>query len=330
MPGWSDVLAELNASLAYNNGQPDFDGVRRAHLAALHRLTGRSVVLYASDWLSPNPAGGEATAINLRDMQGLMEVFRGLPGPGLDLILHSPGGSPEAVDRLVRYMRSKYDDVRVFVPLAAMSAATMWSLAANRIVMGKHSQLGPIDPQIPIGGRLVPARALLQQFKRVQDECVQDARRLSAWVPTLQQYGPGLLEVCGDAERLAKLLVQEWVQTWMLAGRENAAEESASIATYFANAEEHLSHGRAIDRDRARDHGVEVDDLEDDPALQDAVLTVHHATMHTLSATGALKIIENHLGRAYVETQQVVQVQVPMPLVPAPPIGIPSVPPPGA
>jgi ClpP class serine protease len=41
-----------------------------------------------------------------------------------------------------------------------MSAATMVACAANQIVMGKHSFLGPIDPQLilqtALGNRLVP------------------------------------------------------------------------------------------------------------------------------------------------------------------------------
>lgn len=73
----------------------------------------------------------------------MMEVCKDLDGPNLDVLLHSPGGSPEAAASIVRYLRTKFSNVRVFVPLAAMSA-----LPANVIVMGKHSQLGPIDPQM--------------------------------------------------------------------------------------------------------------------------------------------------------------------------------------
>ena len=66
---------------------------------------------------------------------------------GLDLLMHSPGGSPDAAEAVVNYLRSKFTDIRVIIPQAAMSAATMLACAANRIVMGKHSSLGPIDPQ---------------------------------------------------------------------------------------------------------------------------------------------------------------------------------------
>lgn len=200
MPGWGDIFAEVQATRNLATGAADFDGVRRKYLQQLHNLTERSTVVYATDWLN---GGGPITSVTLQDMQALMEVFRDLPGPSLALILHSPGGSAEAADRLVRYTRSKYDDVRVIVPLAAMSAATMWALSADQIMMGKHSQLGPIDPQVFIANNLVPASALVRQFERIARECSSDATRLSAWLPTLQQYWPGLLEICNDADILS-------------------------------------------------------------------------------------------------------------------------------
>ena len=43
MPIWSEILAELNVGKS-----PDFDGVRRNYLAALHQHTGRDAILYAS------------------------------------------------------------------------------------------------------------------------------------------------------------------------------------------------------------------------------------------------------------------------------------------
>lgn len=134
------------------------------------------------------------TSIALNDVHGLMEACRGMPGPNLDIIIHSPGGSPEAAASIVHYLREKYAHIRVFVPLAAMSAATMWALAADRIVMGAHSQLGPIDPQFVISDRLsvrvVAASAILDQFKKAKDEIAADQATLGAWAQILPQYGP--------------------------------------------------------------------------------------------------------------------------------------------
>jgi hypothetical protein len=330
VPSWGEILAELTPSPDPATGilrPPDFDGVRHKYLERLHQLTGRSTVVYYTDWLN---TGGPLTSITLQDMAGLMEVFHNLPGPSLDLILHSPGGQAEATDSLVTYMRSKYEDVRVFVPLAAMSAATMWALAADRICMGKHSQLGPIDTQVTLGPNVVAASALIAQFQRASDECAQDPSRLSAWLPTLQQYFPGLLEVCADADKLAQSLVKQWLFQYMFQDRleEEREQLSKAAAEYFANHGEHLSHGRPIDREKARKLALTIENLEADPDLQDAVLSVHHAFLINLGATTALKIVENHLGVKMVSHQpQQVVMPVNPPVAPAGASPMPGTPP---
>jgi hypothetical protein len=212
-----------------------------------------------------------------------------------------------------------------------MSAATMWSLAADTLVMGKHSQLGPIDPQVPMAQNLVPASALVRQFQRISDECAADPTRLSAWLPTLQQYWPGLLEICRDADDLSRSLVEKWLAAYMFKDlpREEHLQRAHSAANYFASTDVHLSHSRPISREDARRAGLSgVVDLEADPNLQEAVLSAHHAVMVTLQATPAIKIIENHMGRKYVvQQQQIAQFQIPMampvpvvPPSPAPPV----------
>lgn len=305
MPTWGEILAELQATPPAPNGALDFDTVRRKYLARLHDLTGRDTILYSSDWLTGKPD----TSIVLEDMHGLMSACKGLAGPDLDIILHSPGGSPDATAAIVRYLRGKYTNIRVFVPLAAMSAATMWALASNEIWMGKHSQLGPIDPQMGINGGYYPARAILEQFDRAKRELQADPSLLSAWLPILQGYGPSLLEQCEQAEELSKRLVRDWLRRYMLPPTPGRTAKAARIAAYFANYERHKSHGMGIGRDAARDRGVVIHDLESNQDLQDAVLSVHHATMLTFQGP-AVKIIENHLGVAFVKISQQVAIQL--------------------
>lgn len=312
MPSWGEVLHELHETAAGNNGRPDFDGVRRRYLSALKALTGRDVILYSTNWLA---GGGPGLSITLEDMQGMMEVCRHLRGPGLDLIIHSPGGSPEATASIVRYLRQKFTDIRAFVPIGAMSAATMWCLACDQIVMGKHSQLGPIDPQLVMQQGAVPARAVIRQFERAVEECAADPSKLGAWIPILQQYGPALLQLCEDAEHLARGLVEEWLATYMFATDSDKKDKAEKVANYFADYETHRSHSLGVDRETAKALGLTVLHLEEDQDLQDAVLSVHHATVHTFS-TGAAKIVENHLGRAYVQIAQQIAMQVPMQVPP--------------
>ncbi len=166
MGTWGEVEQEL-LNLLLPNGAPDFDKVRRRHLRSLAEYTGHSVIVYETAGFAPPPGTSpDDVSISLDpDIGAFMEVVHGLPtSVPLDLILHSPGGTAEAAEAIVDYLRGRFPTLRVVVPVAAMSAATMVAMAADEIVMGTHSQLGPIDPQITIATPEGPAQHLLLRF----------------------------------------------------------------------------------------------------------------------------------------------------------------------
>jgi ClpP class serine protease len=66
----------------------------------------------------------------------------------LDIVLHTPGGLVLAALQIARAIQQHQGKVTVFVPHYAMSGGTLIALAADEIVMCKHSVLGPIDPQL--------------------------------------------------------------------------------------------------------------------------------------------------------------------------------------
>jgi hypothetical protein len=115
---------------------------------------------------------------------------------GLDLVLHTPGGDVAATESIIDYLRSKFGrNIRVIVPQISMSGGTMIALAANEIVMGLHSNLGPIDPQI--GNR--PAIAILKEFEQAREQILADPKAALLWQPILQQYNPTLLSFADHA-----------------------------------------------------------------------------------------------------------------------------------
>lgn len=83
-----------------------------------------------------------------------------------------------------------------------------------------------------------------------------------------------------------------------------------SIANWLGDFNEHKTHGRPINYQLAREKGLKITLLEDDPNLQDKVLSVFHATLVTFDVAPCVKIIENHLGKGsyIVIQQQVIQV----------------------
>lgn len=306
MPIWSEILRELQQTAQQQNGTPDFDSVRRKYLSLLHQHTGRNVILYASGWMQKPLAHPSSVSVVPEDLQGLMEVSHGLSGNDctLDLVIHSPGGSIEAAEAIVGYLRDRFGDIRIIVPNLAMSAATMVACAGNVVVMGSHSRLGPTDPQLllmtPMGERVVAAHDVLAQFDQAREECA-NAAILPAWLPMLAQYGPDLLAHCENSIELATSLVRLWLSTYMLAGQADANEHAGRIATWLGTHDNHNSHGRMLTRESLMEQGLRIEHLETDQMLQDLALSVFHATTHTFSGTQATKIIENHLGRAFVK-----------------------------
>jgi len=314
MPTWSELLAELKKS-AGGQGGPQFDAVRKRYLVQLQEHTKRNVILYATKFTqSGTNISPEAVSIVDEDLQGLMEVIHGLSGPDLDLILHSPGGSPEAAEALVLYLRSKFSNIRVVVPQMAMSAATMIACAADAVLLGKHSFLGPIDPQVvvntPLGRRMVPAQAVLEQFKKAQKEYANPAK-LAAWLPMLNQYGPDLLVQCENASRMSYDLAKTWLSTFMFRGTTGAERKAQKIAHWLSNHGHFRSHRRHIDRPTLEEMGFVVQRLEEDQISQDLFLSVFHATTHTFEGTPAVKIIENHMGKAFIKIARTVQLPIP-------------------
>lgn len=328
MPTWGGILTELKETVERGDNAP-FDTVRRKYLATTHISTGRNVILYATKWTQSGNAHPDLISITEEDIQGLMEVLHGLTGPDLDLIVHSPGGSAEATEALVSYLQTKFSDIRVIIPQSAMSAATMLACASNRIVMGKHSFIGPIDPQFilqtPLGVQVVPAQAIIDQFELAKNDC-EDPKKLGSWLPILGQYGPGLLVQCENALSLSQELVSEWLEKYMFAGRSDANDKATKIAAALADHTKFKSHARHINREKAKSMGLIIEDLEQNQIFQDNILSIFHATTHTFAATNAVKIIENHNGKAFIKQQNVDVIQSPPPPI-QPPIQPPTQPP---
>lgn len=275
-----------------------FDIIRKEGLSKLHRYTKRNVIVYYSGWLQKGaPELAHALSINDMDMNGFMTAINGLDtSAGLDLVLHTPGGEVAATEAIISYLQSKFANIRVIVPQLAMSGGTMIACSAHQIVMGKHSSLGPVDPQI----NGVPAHGIVEEFEKAHQEIKVDPSKLAVWQFVLQKYPPNLVGECQKAIDWSEKIIEKNLRDRMLNGRENVDELIGQIKDELCNHAVSLSHGRHLSAEKCREIGLEVINLEDDQKLQDTVLTIHHATMQTIINTPAFKIIENHKGQAFI------------------------------
>ena len=298
MPGKADIRKSV---LEKKGAAQDFE--RRRYLKDLQALTGHDTIIYTSRFTAPKLANASAyyLSITTDDVASFMSAVHGLKADTLDLILHSPGGTLEAAEQIVQYLRSKYRRIRVIVPQNAMSAATMIACAADEIVMGRQSALGPIYPQITLltqnGQFTVAAHSLLSEFAQARAEVIKDPRVSPLWVCKIKDYPPGILHVCQQTSELAIERVEFWLASYMLHGEENASITARRIAEWLGSADKHKTHGRPIGPEQALEAGLKVKRLEDDQDLQDAVLSVFHACAVTFEVTKCLKIVENHEGK---------------------------------
>jgi len=285
MPNWGQVLTEIQAQDAKlaNGSKSAVDIVRRKYLKKLHKKTGRNVIAYYSGWLSNPSAFG--IDVNDEDKAAFMMAIHGLDkSKGLDLILHTPGGGIAAAESLVDYLRRIFGcDIRAIVPHLAMSAGTMIACTCKSIIMGKQSNLGPIDPQL--GG--LPAAAVKKEIERAIKEISESPERLQFWQFVLQKYSPTFVGQCEQAVTMAEEFVRKRLLDNMLSDAENAAETADKIVNGLSDVDDNKSHSRHIHIDKCEELGLKIEKLEDDQDFQEAVLTVHHCFMHSLGVSGA-------------------------------------------
>ena len=320
MPNWHEILNEIGKL-----GSPQ-DVVRRQYLKKLSEYTGRNTIVYYSGWLQKNVQGVE---VNDSDKTGFMTVVNGLDRTkGLDLVLHTPGGLTAATESLVDYLHSMFgNDIRAIVPQLAMSAGTMIACSCKSILMGKQSNLGPIDPQ---RGSL-PAHGIVEEFKRAYSE-IKSAQvnaithpndpnaiaevntKIAVWQPIIAKYSPALIGECEKNIEWSETMVEDWLTRNMLSdlAPDDLERTKGTIMTELADHTVSKSHGRHIPMKKCIDIGLKIEKLEDNQTLQDLVLSVHHSCILTLSATPAIKIIENQNGIACIQMAQMLPISNPV------------------
>jgi len=299
MPNWKQILDEIQASGSTH------DVVRRKYLGRLHEVTGRNIIIYYSGWLQK--PGLEGTEVNDADKNGFMNAIHGLDrSKGLDLVLHTPGGETAATESLVDYLRSMFGtDIRAFVPQLALSAGTMIACASREIIMGKESSLGPIDPQY----RGLAAHGVVEEFERAYKEIKGDPSKAHVWQPIIANYSPTLIGECEKAIAWSNEMVIEWLISGMFKDESDAKGKAEKVVKELGDHARTKSHARHLSLAKCMEISLKVSPLEQSADLQDAVLSVHHACVHTLASTAAFKIIENHKGTAFIQIAQQVVVR---------------------
>ncbi len=142
----------------------DLYSMRTTCYTDIESLRQRPLIVYASKFLDALP--NTPNFIDISDIDGFTDLVQSIKdSESVDVLLHSPGGTPDATERIVHILRNKFKGVHFLVPHSAYSAATMLALSGNTVTLHPSATLGPIDPQI----NGIPARSIKKGFERVKE-----------------------------------------------------------------------------------------------------------------------------------------------------------------
>jgi len=140
--------------------------------------------------------------IDLEDAQTVIAAIKETPEDmPIDFVIHTPGGLVLAAMQIARALQAHKAKVTVYVPVFAMSGGTLIALAADEIVLGEFSVLGPIDPQIGAlpAASIVKARDA-KPIERVSDLTLVLADLSEKAIEQVKRGAAELMEPRMDAE----------------------------------------------------------------------------------------------------------------------------------
>ncbi|MFL6764189.1 MAG: SDH family Clp fold serine proteinase [Sphingomicrobium sp.] len=211
--------------------------LRQLLIRDIEKLTQRRLVVYFANRFDP------ASQIDASDPAYFVEVLSDVQtGEPVDLMIETNGGMTDATEAIVAILRDRLPNFRAVVVNAAKSNGTLIALAAQSILMGSASELGPIDPAI----NDIPCTILAKtEFAGLNFP--------------LHQIGILGLK---QTQSLAAKLLREGMMNSMPEKVEATVQALATRDVYF-------SHGSTIDHKEAASLGLKVDFLpHDDPVWE--------------------------------------------------------------
>ena len=253
---------------------------------------GRPLVVYATSTRENVSARMASDAV--REFVDQIEAIG--TASAIDILLHSTGGDALTAWKLMSMLRERFQTVAVLVPFMAFSAATIFALGADEIVMHPHASLGPIDPQITI--KLPDGSQRLFSFEDVgaflrfleHEVSITEQEYVSAVVEKLfSVVDPVHIGGAKRASELSTDVGERLLQMHMKGQKERNRARSIAEGlnkTFFA-------HGDAVSRSRARSLKLKI--AQDNPALEGLIWQAYLGLEAYMQLRSPFKALEFYL-----------------------------------
>jgi hypothetical protein len=231
---------------------------RQEIIKQIQERTERPLVCYVS---------GIRCGIDRDDILPFFDILHNvMPGESAELLLHTPGGSADVAEKLIRTLRGRVGEaqIHIIVPDFAKSAGTLMVLGADRVVMSDMSELGPIDPQMLFKDstgqvRWQPVQNYLDAYDDYVETLTKEPDNLPARI-MLDRLDPVIVKLWRSARDRARQSAENLLKIGMF--RDNDGNWSRT-ASELLDTRRWLSHSQMISWQDAQDPhiGLVVDHL---------------------------------------------------------------------
>jgi Serine dehydrogenase proteinase len=202
----------------------------------------------------------------------------------INVLLHSPGGDPTVIEKMIHmcrmHMSGTQPKLRVIVPNVAKSAATLFALGADTILMGYCSELGPIDPQVPISvsgvTQWVSAFAFVGSRDKLMEQLAEAVKKKEPTAGYLTQLASLNIPFTHEMEnwiefsrKTGATLLNKYMLKPKFPKAAQRQKKADSIAEKLLSKQLFPVHPQFINGETARNLGLEVELLGKDEPLWD-------------------------------------------------------------
>lgn len=218
---------------------------------------------------------------------GLISTVENLnPNIGLDLILHTPGGSISDTESIIDYLHSVFNgDIRAIIPQMAMSRGTMIACFCKEIYMGKQSSLGPVDPQIMD----VSAKNVVKEYELAKKEISERPELTPFWEILLNKYPANFMFECQNT--------LNWTDNILEKSLKNSNSKNINkIKTALNHGDFTNDHSQNLSANQCKKIGLNIKFLEENKLMNKLIIRIHRDYLNFFNETKCCKIFVNQKG----------------------------------
>lgn len=286
-------------------------------ISEYNKLRKSYLFVYSSAISKPIPK----SSICMDDYYIIYDLLKNVKSDNLDFYIETPGGSGEAAEEIVNFLRKTFKNITFVVSGEAKSAGTIMTLSADDIMMTESGSLGPIDAQIKIGRSQSSAYDYMEWIKEKRSEA-EKVGKLNPFDATMvAQISPGELNGVDNALNFATDLVADWLpkykfKNWKITDtrkikvtKEMKEKRAKEIVERLVNHTYWRSHGRSIKIDGLEKIGLKISKIDDNKTLADLVYRIQTVISLLYSVSSIYKIFATQEDKIFASATSINEVQ---------------------